>query len=165
MRFSTFKKKRVVMATIGSLGDLHPYIALRPKERLPEDIIAVKYAPFGELLPRAAAMVHQGGVGTTGQGLRAGIPMLVVPFAHDQHDNGARVERLGVARTVVRKSYKAERVASELKELLGNPAYARTAREVGSRVRSENGAALAADLILDRLNEKRSDRFRLRTVA
>ncbi|HEY0723292.1 MAG TPA: nucleotide disphospho-sugar-binding domain-containing protein, partial [Pyrinomonadaceae bacterium] len=137
----------------------------RPKERLPEDIIAVNYAPFFELLPRAAAMVHQGGVGTTGQGLRASIPMLVVPFAHDQHDNAARVERLGVARTIARDSYKAERVASELKELLGNPAYTRNAREIGSRVRSESGAALATDLIIDRLNERRSDRFRLRTVA
>ena len=137
----------------------------RPTERLPEDIIAVNYAPLGELLPRAAAMVHQGGVGTTGQGLRAGIPALVIPFANDQHDNAARVERLGVARTIARNNYKAERVASELKELLGNPSYSRTAREIGSRVRSEHGAALAVDLISDHLNERRNDRFRLRTVA
>ncbi len=137
----------------------------RPKEPLPENIIAVNYAPFGELLPRAAAMVHQGGVGTTAQGMRAGIPMMVVPFAHDQHDNGARVERLGVARTLARNSYKAERVASELKELLGNPAYSRNAREIGSRVRFESGAALAADLIVDQLNERRIESFRLRTVA
>jgi UDP:flavonoid glycosyltransferase YjiC (YdhE family) len=137
----------------------------RPKEPLPEDIIAVDYAPLGELLPRAAAMVHQGGVGTTGQGLRAGIPMLVVPFAHDQPDNGARVERLGVARNVARNQYKAERVASELKELLGNPAYARNAREIGSRVRAESGAALAVDLILNQLNERRANRLALRTVA
>src|SRR6185295_5042305 len=100
----------------------------RPTEPLPEGIIAVNYAPFGEILPRAAAMVHQGGVGTTGQGLRAGIPRIVVPFAHDQHDNGARVERLGGARTIPRNSYKAERIASELKELLGNPSYTRCAR-------------------------------------
>src|ERR1041385_64201 len=137
----------------------------RPKEPLPEDIIAVDYAPLGELLPRAAAMVHQGGVGTTGQGLRAGVPMLVVPFAHDQPDNAARVERLGVARNVTRNLYKAERVASELKELLVNPAYTRTAREVGSRVRAESGAALAVDLILDQLNERRANRLALRTVA
>lgn len=137
----------------------------RPKERLPEDIIAVNYAPHGELLPRAAAMVHAGGVGTTGQGLRAGIPMLVVPFAHDQPDNGARVERMGVARNFARNQYKAERVAGELKELLGNPAYARNAREIGSRVRAENGAALAVDLILDQLNERRANRLALRTVA
>jgi UDP:flavonoid glycosyltransferase YjiC (YdhE family) len=132
----------------------------RPAEPLPEGIIAVNYAPFGELLPRAAAMVHQGGVGTTAQGLRAGIPMIIVPFAHDQPDNGARVERLGVARTIARNSYKASRVASELKGLLGNPSYARTAREVGNRVRSESGGALAVDLILDQINTGR-----LRSVA
>lgn len=137
----------------------------RPAEPLPEGIIAVNYAPFGELLPRAAAMVHQGGVGTTGQGLRAGIPMIVVPFAHDQHDNGARVERLGVARTIARSSYKAERIASELKELLGNPSFARTAKEVGSRVRAEGGGAMAVNLMLDQLNERRTERFRLQTVA
>jgi len=137
----------------------------RPKHPLPEDIIAVDYAPLGELLPRAAAMVHQGGVGTTGQGLRAGVPMLVVPFAHDQPDNGARVERLGVARNIPRHQYKAERIAGELKELLGNPAYVRNAREIGSRVRAESGAALAVDLILDQLNERRANRLALRTVA
>jgi UDP:flavonoid glycosyltransferase YjiC (YdhE family) len=137
----------------------------KPNHPLPEDIIAVNYAPLGELLPRAAAMVHQGGVGTTGQGLRAGIPMLVVPFAADQPDNGARVERLGIARNITRENYKAERVASELKELLGNPLYARTAREVGSRVRAESGAAMAVDLILDQLNERRANGRALRTVA
>jgi rhamnosyltransferase subunit B len=137
----------------------------RPKDPLPEGIVAFNYAPFGELLPRAAAMVHQGGVGTTGQGLRAGIPMLVVPFAHDQHDNGARVRRLGVARTISRNSYKAQRVASELKKLLGNPFYTRRARVVGRRVRSESGAALAVDLILERLNERKIGRSQLRTVA
>ena len=75
--------------------------------------------------------------------------MIVVPFAHDQHDNAARVERLGVSRTIARNNYKAERVASELKELLANPSYARRAREIGSRVRSESGASLAVDLILE----------------
>ena len=137
----------------------------RPKERLPEGIAAFNYAPLGEVLPRAAAMVHQGGVGTTGQGLRAGIPMLVVPFAHDQPDNAARVTRLGVARTVGRKEYKAELVARELKELLLNPFYVRRAHQIGHRVRCENGAALAVDMILDRLNKERATRFELRTVA
>ncbi|MEN3330246.1 MAG: rhamnosyltransferase subunit [Acidobacteriota bacterium] len=183
MKKNIFKRRRVVLATIGIAGDFYRQsikaamllnrraVLLiggdrnRPTEPLPEGIIAVNYAPFGELLPRAAAMVHQGGVGTTAQGLRAGIPMLVVPFAHDQHDNGARVERLGVARTIARNSYKPRRVASELKELLDNPSYAQTAREVGSRVRAESGGALAVDLILDQLNERRAERFRLQTVA
>jgi UDP:flavonoid glycosyltransferase YjiC (YdhE family) len=137
----------------------------RPKEPLPEGIAAFNYAPFGELLPRAKALVHQGGVGTTGQGLRAGIPMLVVPFAHDQPDNAARVTRLGVARTISRNNYKAERVARELKELLLNPFYMRRAYQIGHRVRCENGASLAVSQILDRMNERRSERLQLRTVA
>ena len=137
----------------------------RPKGPLSEDIAVFNYAPYGELLPRAAAVVHQGGVGTTGQSMRAGIPMIVVPFAHDQHDNAARVERLGVSRTVARSNYKAERVASELKELLSNPSYSRRAREMGSRVRSESGASLAVDLILNQINERNANRFALRTVA
>jgi rhamnosyltransferase subunit B len=119
----------------------------RPKEPLPAGMAAFDYAPYGELLPRAALMVHQGGVGTTGQGLRAGVPMLVMPYNHDQPDNAARVRRLGVARTISRASYKAKRVAKELKELLGNPSYAQRAKEVGQQVRAENGAATAVDLI------------------
>lgn len=137
----------------------------RPKEPLSDDIAVFNYAPHGELMPRAAAVVHQGGVGTTGQAMRAGVPTIVVPFAHDQPDNAARVERLGVSRTIARSNYKAERVAGELKELLSNPFYSRRAREVGSRVRSENGAAVAVDLILNQLNERSAHRFALRTVA
>lgn len=127
----------------------------RPPEPLPEGIAAFNYAPYGELLPRAAAVVHQGGVGTTGQALRAGIPMLVMPYNHDQPDNAARVTRLGVARTIARNSYKAEQVANELMELLKNPSYTKLAEEVGRKVRAENGAAQAVDLILKSLREKR----------
>ena len=137
----------------------------RPKERLPEGIAAFNYAPFGELLPRAKALVHQGGVGTTGQGMRAGIPMLVVPFAHDQPDNAARVTRLGVARTLSRSNYKAERVARELKELLLDPCYVRRAYQIGHRVRCENGASLAVNHILSQLDERMRNRPALRIVA
>jgi UDP:flavonoid glycosyltransferase YjiC (YdhE family) len=119
----------------------------RPQEPLPGGMAAFDYAPYGDLLPRAALMVHQGGVGTTGQGLRAGIPMLVMPYNHDQPDNAARVKRLGVARTISRANYKASRVAKELKELLGNPTYAQRAKALGQQVRAETGAATAVDLI------------------
>ncbi|MBV9960156.1 MAG: glycosyltransferase [Acidobacteria bacterium] len=127
----------------------------RPAVPLPESIGVFNYAPYGELLPRAAAMVHQGGVGTTGQGLRAGIPMLVMPYNHDQPDNAARVTRLGVARTIKRSGYTAAKAATELKELLENPAYAQRASEAGRRVRAENGAAAAVELIAQKLREKR----------
>lgn len=118
-----------------------------PAEPLPDRIVAFEYAPYGQILPRAAAIVHQGGVGTTGQALRAGVPMLVVPFNHDQPDNAMRITRLGVGRSLARRQYNAKRVAAELNQLLSNTEYARKAAEVGQVVKSENGARAAADAI------------------
>lgn len=124
-----------------------------PQEKLPAGIAAFDYAPYSEVFPRAAVNVHQGGIGTTGQALRAGRPMLFVPFAHDQPDNAARCVRLGIARTIPRASYKAERVAKELSALLENETYARKASEVGSFVQNENGAQTACDEI-EKIMEK-----------
>jgi rhamnosyltransferase subunit B len=119
----------------------------RPQEPLPPEMIAVDYAPFEALLERGCVIVHHGGVGTTSQGLRAGVPTLIVPFAFDQSDNAAHAARLGTSRTLYRRSYKAARVARELDKLLNTPQYTSKAREIGARLRSENGAATAADLI------------------
>jgi UDP:flavonoid glycosyltransferase YjiC (YdhE family) len=117
---------------------------------LPAGVAAFEYAPFSELFPRAAAIVHQGGVGTTAQAMRAGRPMLVMPYAHDQPDNAARVARLGIARVIARHRYTAGRAAAELNRLLGDPRYARRAAAVGAQVRAEDGVG-AACAALERL--------------
>src|SRR5207247_11173968 len=114
-----------------------------PTTPLPAGAIAADYAPFSEIFPRAAAIVHQGGAGTTAQAMRSGRPMLFVPFAHDQPDNAARVIRLGVARQVSRRQYHAKKVASELRKLLEEPSYAARAQDVGRRVQSEDGVSAA----------------------
>lgn len=59
------------------------------------NILVRSYIPLSKLLPRARALVHHGGIGTISQAFAAGIPQLITPFAHDQFDNAARVERLG----------------------------------------------------------------------
>ncbi|MDX1661825.1 MAG: glycosyltransferase, partial [Gemmatimonadota bacterium] len=97
--------------------------------------------------PRAAAIVHQGGIGTLGQALRAGRPMLVVPHSHDQPDNAHRATRLGVARTIRPTAYRADRVVAELRRLLEDSDYRLRAGEVGRIVRAEDGVATACDAI------------------
>ena len=92
-------------------------------------------------------MVHHGGVGTTSNGLRAGIPTLIVPFAFDQADNAAHAARLGCSRTLPRAKYYAARVSRELDILLTKPEHTSKARKIGGLLRMENGAAVAADLI------------------
>ena len=119
---------------------------------LPDGVAAFEYAPYSEVLPRACAIVHQGGVGTTGQGMRSGKPVLILPHAHDQFDNAARVVRLGCGRVLARPRYNAESATRELRALLDNPTYAASAERVGETVREENGARVAADEIESVLN-------------
>lgn len=114
---------------------------------LPSTMLAWDYLPYAQIFSRGVAIVHQGGVGTTAQALRAGRPMLVVPFAHDQPDNAARVTRLGVARTLSRGRYRAERIARELSALLCNPAVAQRATEVGEQIRAERGVMMACNAL------------------
>jgi MGT family glycosyltransferase len=118
-----------------------------PKEQLPTGAYAVDYAPHSAIFPRAAAIVHHGGVGTTGQALRAGRPMLVIPHAFDQPDNAARLVRLGVARRLERQCSTASRIATELRALLFDPSYAAKAAEVGRLVQAEDGVKAGCDAI------------------
>ena len=122
-----------------------------PKSRLPvplpEGVAAVDHAPFSKLFPRAAVVVHQGGIGAIGHALRAGRPQLVVPFAVDQPDNAQRIQRLGGAEVLYPRQYTAPRAARRLGDLLGESEYIRRAGEVAGLVRSEDGVGDACDAI------------------
>ena len=122
-----------------------------PPKNLPTSLFACEYAPYSDLFPRACAIIHQGGVGTTAQALRAGRPTLVMPYTLDQPDNAARVQRLGTSRTILRKQYSASRVAKELSELIETPSYATKSAEIGSIVRAENGVDAACHAIEQQL--------------
>ena len=118
-----------------------------PPLPLPEGVAAFEYAPYSQVLPRACAIVHHGGVGTTGEAMRAGKPVLIVPHSHDQFDNAARVERLGCGRGLPRPRYNVESAIRELRKLLDDQRYSDAATQVGEIVREENGAGVAADEI------------------
>ncbi len=119
------------------------------EERKNTDIVAFDYAPYSLVFPKAVCVVHQGGVGTTAQVLRAGVPHLIMPYAHDQPDNAARCARIGVARTISREKYTAETAAKQLSELLGNLSYKANAEEAKRVVIVENGVRIACDAITD----------------
>jgi rhamnosyltransferase subunit B len=118
-----------------------------PLQSSPSSILSIPYAPYAQLFPRAAAIVHQGGIGTTAQALRAGKPMLVMPFGSDQYDNAARVERLGAGRAIMRRRYTADRAAAALRELLEHPQYRENAAAAGRHLQAENGVRAACDAL------------------
>jgi UDP:flavonoid glycosyltransferase YjiC (YdhE family) len=102
---------------------------------LPDGVRHFAYVPFSQVLPRAAALVHHGGIGTTAQALAAGVPHLVMPMAHDQPDNAARVCRLGVAMTLRRKDFRGPIVAQALEQLLGSKEVATNCRTIATRLK------------------------------
>ena len=111
------------------------------------ELFAIDYAPYSQVFPRAAAVVHQGGAGTTAQALRAGVPQLIMPYGFDQPDNAARIARRGIGLTLPRKRFRAGRVASVLRQLLTDPGYSARARSAAQRLASARGVPVACDAI------------------
>jgi rhamnosyltransferase subunit B len=110
-------------------------------------LMSIRYASYAEVFPRAAAVVHQGGSGTTAQALRAGRPMLIVPFGWDQPDNGVRVARKGAGLSLARKQYSADAAATALRRLLHEPSFALRAAEAAAEIATEHGLEGACDEI------------------
>ncbi len=108
-------------------------------------IFVADYAPFSELFGRAAAVVHQGGSGTTAQALRAGVPSVFVPYSHDQPDNARRVASLGAARIIPRSKYRAARIVSELRSLLSDISVKENCRRIAQQLAGEDGVRTACE--------------------
>lgn len=107
---------------------------------LPPHAHAVSYAPFDALLPRLAALVHHGGIGTTAQALAAGLPQAVLPYAHDQFDNAARLVQRGVALRLHARS-SVRQWANTLHRLQHDPAIAAACRHHATLMAHDADAA------------------------
>jgi len=116
-------------------------------DSLPESVAYFRYVPLDLLLPRAAAFVHHGGIGSTSQALAAGIPQVLMPLAHDQFDNAARVEQLNVGASIPAPKFNAARLTGALQRLLASPPVAAACRLAAQRLVNHNGLTRAAEAI------------------
>lgn len=103
---------------------------------LPSTMAASGYVPFSSVLPRCALIVHHGGIGTVAQAVAAGIPQLMVPRAFDQFDNAARIERLGLGRSLADRRYRATAAAAVMREMLQDEQMRARCREYALRIDS-----------------------------
>ncbi len=110
------------------------------------DDIVVRFAPQLELLPRVAAMIGHGGNNGTNEALRAGCPLVVVPFGAEQIANGARVEALGVGASLPPGRRDAQGLDRALSKALSEPVRAR-ARALAASLPEGDGAPRVADAI------------------
>jgi rhamnosyltransferase subunit B len=138
------------LGACGRLGRRCLVLSPTPVE-IPETMrgraVVVPYAPFGAVLPRCAAFVHHGGVGTLAQGFAAGLPQLVAPLAFDQFDNADRLRRLGCGTSVSRRRFGPRSAARALAALIASPAVAENCRRVSERMRGDDAVVRACDEI------------------
>ncbi|MDR2991659.1 MAG: glycosyltransferase [Burkholderiaceae bacterium] len=137
---------------VGVRGILISDFAEQIPKPLPADIVHVEYAPYEALLPKLGAFVHHGGIGSTSQALRAGVPQLIRPVAYDQFDNSSRAVQLGVARELLPEQYSVRSVADALTRLMSDDQVRKQCRAIASRFTTSNNNAIqvACDAIVSR---------------
>lgn len=121
---------------------------LGKRSRSPELFVLKSYCPYSWLFPKVAAIVHHGGSGTTGLGLHAGVPGMVIPFTFDQFYWGRRLHELGVGPAPIPfKSLTPDGLADAIRRLVGDPGLREQAGFLGRSLQSEQGIPRAIDLL------------------
>jgi sterol 3beta-glucosyltransferase len=135
--------KRGIINTGGS--------GMNQTEEIAEDILFVKDIPHEWLFPKMSAVVHHGGAGTTAEGLRAGVPSIIVPYGNDQFAWGRKIHELGAgAKAIPRKELTAEKLSAAISYTQVNEIRSK-AQEIGKQIRAEKGAEKAAQVIINTL--------------
>lgn len=142
--FQTAARACQLLGRRGMLLTLH---ADQVPARLPASVRHFDFVPFSLLLPRVAAIVHHGGIGTLIQAMAAGIPQLVMPTTGDQPDNARRLERLGVGDWLRPKAFRPRSVARKLEYLLTSPDVAHRCKALARRFDGPSGLSTACELI------------------
>ncbi|MES2604468.1 MAG: nucleotide disphospho-sugar-binding domain-containing protein [Pseudomonadota bacterium] len=132
---------------LGRRGVLLTRFSEHLPDNLPANVMHVSFVPFSLLLPRCAALVHHGGIGTMAQGFAAGIPQLIMPMAHDQPDNLLRLQRLGAGDGLAPKHFKAPAVAAKLQALLGDEQVLARCRELQQLISTAHPLDTACELL------------------
>ena len=118
------------------------------RANLPANLFILDSVPHAWLFPHMAAVVHHGGSGTTGAGLRAGVPSVLVPHMGDQPFWARRVTELGVGpQPIPRRKLTSERLAAAITSAFTNKDMQARAVTLGERIRTENGVGKAIEII------------------
>lgn len=118
--------------------------ALDPAEFVaPPNAVLERFVPHSAVLPHAAALVTQCGLGTLAKALVCGVPLVCVPLVGDQPDNAARVAARGAGIRIGREA-SPERIAAVIERVLAIPQYRRAARRLGTSILNDGDAALNA---------------------
>jgi sterol 3beta-glucosyltransferase len=117
-------------------------------QHIPKDVFVLDAAPHDWLFPRMSVVVHHGGAGTTAEGLRAGVPSVIVPFIVDQLFWGKRVQELGAGSEPIHaKRLTAANLTEAIQKSSSDAGIRSRAEAIGRLIRSEDGVGNAVQII------------------
>ena len=136
-----------VLAAIGTLP-VRALVTLGPsldraRFTAPANAVLEPFVPHDAIMPLAAAMVTQCGLGTLANALSLGLPLVCIPILADQPGNAALVAAHG-AGIPLRADASPARIARAIERVLAEPRFREAARRLASRMADEDGAVNAA---------------------
>jgi len=122
------------------------------REDVPENVFVIDSVPHDWLFQHVSCIVHHGGAGTTGSGLRAGKPTVICPFVGDQPFWGRRVAALGVGtEPIPQRKLTAEKLATAIQVAVSDVGMRQKAEALGEQIRAEDGVGNAVEYISSHL--------------
>lgn len=144
-----FQRARQCCERLGVPGILLGGRSVDPAGERCGNVLHLREVELGLLLPRTSLLVHHGGMGTTARALEASVPQIVIPYAYDQPDNGARVEALGAGKLLTQDEASVDTLTSVAGQLLSSEDVRRCARACAERMRGQMGVERAVDVLLE----------------
>jgi UDP:flavonoid glycosyltransferase YjiC (YdhE family) len=113
---------------------------------VPDGVRTVAFADHDRLMPRCAAVVDHGGLGTVVRALAHGVPQLVLPLGRDQAFNAGRVEALGAGIQLAADAAP-QQIRAALRSLLSEPRFEEAAVAAARRIAAEDPDRTAAEAL------------------
>ncbi len=117
------------------------------------NIHLTRWVSHETLLPRCAAMVTTGGAGSVMAGIRAGIPLVIVPTTWDKPDNARRIAEAGAGIILRPRRCNAAALREAVLEVLSEPSYQIAAQRYAQALQAAPGPDGAAALIEDTVQD------------
>lgn len=114
---------------------------------LPDNIEVHQFVAQVAVLQRASAFITHAGMGSTKEGLAAGVPLVAVPQAADQFGNAERIAQLGVGRHLPQDDVTPEALRDAVEQVSSDPTIAACVRQVCAEIAREGGTTAAANAI------------------
>lgn len=139
------------LVAAAELSELPTVLVARHRELLPARLPRnVRWSPglrYADVLPRAAAIVHHGGIGTCARALAAGTPQVLMADGIDRPDNAARLARHGLAHAVPATDWQPDVLARRIRAAARDTGCSARVRAVAGPGKGRPALEVAAELL------------------